>query len=188
MQFVTSHARRTLGVLIAAILVAGMLAGCGFPDTETTSASSTHRDGLPVSVDNCGQQVTVTAPPTTVVGNYQQSVELLLSLGLGDSIEATVYPDNPPLPEFAQGYRSIPELSSKNASFEQVLSVDPDLVYGGYSSAFDDAAGRSRKAFADAGSTTDLNLNAVRQSRSRWTTSTPRSATLAQQFHPDRFR
>lgn len=156
-QFVMSRARRTFGGVIATLCVSGLLAGCGSPDTDTASAASMQQDGFPISVDNCGQQVIVDAPPERVVGYFQQSVELLLSLGLRDSIAATVYPDNPPLPEYAKDYRSIPELSAKDASFEQVLSVDPDFVYGGYSSAFDDATGRSRKVFADAGVTTYLN-------------------------------
>jgi iron complex transport system substrate-binding protein len=156
-QFLIPRARRAFGVVVTAILGTGMFVGCGSPDTDTSSATSIHQDGFPISLDNCGLQITLDAPPERVVGYFQQSVELLLALGLRDSIVATVYPDNPPLPEYAQDYRSIAELSAKDASLEQVLSVDPDFVYGGYSSAFDDAAGRSRKVFAESGITTYLN-------------------------------
>jgi iron complex transport system substrate-binding protein len=146
-------ARRAASVLLALAL----LTGCGSASTETASNTAPQQAGFPVSADNCGQQVTVKTPPKKAVGYYQQSVELLLALGLRDSIAASVYPDNPPLPQYAEAYRSIPELSAKDASFEQVLSVDPDFVYGGYNSSFDESAGRSRKAFADAGITTYLN-------------------------------
>jgi iron complex transport system substrate-binding protein len=84
-------------------------------------------------------------------------VELMLALGLRDSIAATVYPDNPPLPEYAADYRAIPELSGKDASLEQIVALAPDLVYGGYGSAFDESAGRSRKTFSDIGIPTYLN-------------------------------
>jgi len=147
--------RRTSCAVLAAVLTLTVLAGCGSSRTE--SASDTPAPGYPVSVDNCGQQVTVKAPPKRAVGYYQQSVELMLALGLRSSIAATVYPDNPPLPQYADDYRSIPELSAKDASFEQILSVDPDFVYGGYSSTFDETAGRARKRFADTGITTYLN-------------------------------
>lgn len=150
----TPHRRRARNVL-AAVLAFGLLAGCGAD--EPAADSRTVPQGFPVSVDNCGQQVSVDAPPKRAVGYYQQSVELMLALGLQDSIVATVYPDNPPLPQYAGQYQSIPQLSSKDASFEQVLAASPDFVYGGYSSAFDQAAGRSRQAFTDAGIATYLN-------------------------------
>jgi iron complex transport system substrate-binding protein len=142
---------------LIALLTTAMVA-CGSADTENASATSeSSAAGFPVTVDNCGEKVTVQAPPERAVGYYQQSVELMLALGLQDSIAATVYPDNPPLPQYAEAYEAIPELSEKDASFEQVLSTSPDFVYGGYSSAFDESAGRSRKAFTDAGITTYLN-------------------------------
>ena len=156
-DFVIPPACRTAGVLLAVTLVLTVLTGCGTPRTEAASDTAPQQAGFPVSVDNCGRQVIVKTPPKRAVGYYQQSVELLLALGLRDSIAATVYPDNPPLPQYAEAYRSIPQLSAKDASFEQVLSTDPDFVYGGYSSTFDETTGRSRKAFADAGIATYLN-------------------------------
>ncbi|AQA06333.1 hypothetical protein BVC93_12295 [Mycobacterium sp. MS1601] len=130
------------------LAAAALLVGCGSqtPDTATTSA-----------IDNCGVQVTVDQPPTRAVGYYQHATEMMLALGLQDSMVGTVYPDNPPLPQYTAAYEAIPEISDKDASFEQVIAVDPDFVYGGYNSAFDEAQGRSRQAFADAGVTTYLN-------------------------------
>jgi len=150
-------ARRAVNVLLTIMLVVTVFTGCGSPTRPTVSDPAPPPTGFPVSVDNCGQQVTVEGPPQRAIGYYQHSTELLLALGLRESIVATVYPDNPPLPQYADDYRAIPELSAKDASFEQLLSVEPDLVYGGYASAFDESAGRSRKAFADIGVTTYLN-------------------------------
>lgn len=157
MAFLTAPHRRRVRNVLAAALSLAVLAGCSGETTESAFDSPTAQPGFPVSVDNCGQKVTVDDPPKRAVGYYQQSVELMLALGLQDSIVATVYPDNPPLPLYAEQYRAIPEISNKDASFEQVLSTSPDFVYGGYRSAFDEAAGRSRQAFADVGITTYLN-------------------------------
>jgi iron complex transport system substrate-binding protein len=148
--------RRTLRLLAlaaAVTLVLPLAAGCA----DRSGADAATAPGFPVSVDNCGVEVTLQAAPTRAVGYFQQSVELMLALGLGDAVVATVYPDNPPLPQYAQDYRAIPELSSKDASFEQILQLSPDFVYGGYSSAFDESSGRSRAAFSDIGITTYLN-------------------------------
>lgn len=141
---------------IAFVAGATLLAGCGAEPAEPT-ASATDVPGFPVTIDNCGESVTVERPPTRAVGYFQQSTELLLALGLQDSLVGTVYPDNAPLPRYADEYLAIAEISDKDASFEQLLEVTPDFVYGGYSSAFEESAGRSRAAFADAGITTYLN-------------------------------
>jgi iron complex transport system substrate-binding protein len=145
---------RPLRLLAIAALALPLLAGCAEPGGADTTAAA---PGFPVSVDNCGVEVTLQEAPTRAVGYYQQSVELMLALGLRDSVVATVYPDNPPLPQYERDYRAIPELSRKDASFEQILSLSPDFVYGGYSSAFEESAGRSRDAFSDTGIATYLN-------------------------------
>ncbi|MGB3483428.1 MAG: ABC transporter substrate-binding protein [Mycobacterium sp.] len=144
--------RTSVVVFTAAVL----LAGCGSESVQSTE-TSTAAAGFPVTMDNCGETVTVDQPPTRAIGYYQQSTEMLLALGLEDSMVGTVYPDNAPLPQYAEAYQAIPEISDKDASFEQLVAVDPDFVYGGYKSTFDEAQGRSRKAFADAGITTYLN-------------------------------
>ncbi|MCK0175948.1 ABC transporter substrate-binding protein [Mycolicibacterium sp. F2034L] len=145
---VKPYAVALLTPLILMVLTA--CGGSGAAETPPPEASA-------VTVDNCGVEVTVDRPPTRAVGYFQQSVELMLALGLQDAIVASVYPDNPPLPRFAEAYRAIPVLSAKDASFEQILALAPDFVYGGYSSAFDQALGRSRQAFTDAGITSYLN-------------------------------
>lgn len=133
---------------VAFLTTTVLLAGCGSPPADSATASA---------IDNCGVEVVVDQPPTRAVGYYQHATELMLALGLQDSIVGRVYPDNPPLPRYAAAYEAIPDISDKDASFEQLIAVDPDFIYGGYRSAFDDAQGRSRTAFADAGVTTYLN-------------------------------
>lgn len=155
MPVMTVSRRRGVIVLSTALLVAAVTPGCG--SAADDSATAVHHNGFPVTVDNCGQEIVFEAPPERAVGYFQHPVELMLDLGLQDSVVATVYPDNPPRPRQDAAYRAIPELSSKDASLEQVLSAAPDFVYGGYASAFDEAAGRSRQTFTGAGVTTYLN-------------------------------
>lgn len=143
----------------ALLAVTALVAGCGSPSPETVDAAAGSA-GFPVTVENCGETVTIDQPPTRAIGYFQQSTEILLALGLQDSVVGNVFPDNPPLPEYAELYDAIPEISAKDASFEQLLAVDPDFVYGGYRSAFAEAEGRARSAFADAGITTYLSPEA----------------------------
>lgn len=147
--------RARIEVALGVIAMTTALVGCA--NAQNGAATTNPSPGFPKSVNNCGQQVTITRPPKRAIGYYQQAVEMMLALGLQDSIAARVYPDNDPLPQYADAYRRIPELSAKDASFEQILGLSPDFVYGGYRSALDDAAGRSRAAFDRAGIATYLN-------------------------------
>jgi iron complex transport system substrate-binding protein len=140
-----------------------LLAGCGSPfedpaDADTDSGPTSSPDGAyPVTIDNCGEELTFDAAPEKVFAYYQHPAETLLALGLGHTVVGYAYPDNDALPGQEAAYDALPVVSDKGASFEQVVRTEPDLVYGGYGSAFDAEDGRSREAFADAGIATYLN-------------------------------
>ncbi|MGA5346832.1 ABC transporter substrate-binding protein [Streptomyces griseoincarnatus] len=133
--------------------------GCGASDEGGGDAKATAAapEGFPVAIDNCGVKTTYDKPPSRVVTIHQHPAELMLALGLKDRMVGTAFPDSAVLPELKKDYESVPELAEREPSFEKILDAEPDLVYGGYGSAFDEKEGRSRKAFTDAGIDTYLN-------------------------------
>ncbi|MFZ3554688.1 ABC transporter substrate-binding protein [Streptomyces sp. BH055] len=149
-----------IAAALAALSATVIVAGCG-PSGSDHAADTGRRwstaEGFPVTIDNCGVKTTYDRPPSRVVSIHQHPAELLLSLGLKDRMVGTAFPDSAVLPSLREDYASVPELAAKAPSFEKVLETEPDFVYGGYSSAFDEKEGRSRKAFADAGIDTYLN-------------------------------
>lgn len=149
--------RTAAGVLALSALA--LTAGCGSSDGpgDDPGAAASSPAGFPVTIDNCGVKTTYTRPPARVVTIHQHPAELMLALGLGDRMVGTAYPDSSVLPELRKAYEAVPELAEEEPSFETVLDAEPDLVYGGYGSAFGEKEGRSRKAFADAGIDTYLN-------------------------------
>jgi iron complex transport system substrate-binding protein len=90
----------------------------------------------PLTIDNCGQTVTFSAPPQRVVTIKSTATELLLSLGLGDRIVGTAFQDGPLPPDLALAGSGLPILSDKLPSQEVVLEVEPDFIYGGWESSF----------------------------------------------------
>ncbi|WP_411759675.1 ABC transporter substrate-binding protein [Streptomyces tunisiensis] len=133
--------------------------GCGSSDESGGDAKATAAvpAGFPVTIDNCGVKTTYDKPPSRVVTIHQHPAELMLALDLKDRMVGTAFPDSAVLPELKKDFESVPELAEREPSFEKVLDAEPDLVYGGYGSAFDEKEGRSRAAFADAGIDTYLN-------------------------------
>ncbi|MEV7283470.1 ABC transporter substrate-binding protein [Streptomyces sp. NPDC093252] len=150
---------RVAALALSAVLLA---TGCGASgeqatDPKPSGTSAASAAGFPLTVENCGVTTTYDAPPERVVTIHQHPAELLLALGLKDRMAGTAFPDSAVLPELRADFEAIPELAEKEPSFETVLEAEPDLVYGGYGSAFADNEGRSRKAFTDAGIDTYLN-------------------------------
>lgn len=126
-------------VLVPTLLLAGCAATPAASDdpapSETTAA-------FPLTIDNCGTEVTFDAAPERVVTIKSTSTEMMLALGVGDRIVGTAYQDGPVPEEWADAASGIPSLAPKMPNEESVLALEPDLVYSGWESAFSpDAAG-----------------------------------------------
>jgi iron complex transport system substrate-binding protein len=142
--------------LVAALLVSGC-ASTAAPDTADNPPP-----GFPVTVDNCGVSTTYDGPPTRAVALNQHAIETLLALGLQDSMVGTSFLDDRILPEYQAAYDRVPVLAKEYPSYESLLAVEPDFVYGGWDSAFDEKEGRARQRLTDAGVNTYLNIEDCR--------------------------
>ncbi|MEU8276431.1 ABC transporter substrate-binding protein [Microbispora bryophytorum] len=97
-------------------------------------------------------------PPRRAVTLNQHATEIMLALGLEKSMVGTAYLDDKVLPEYEAAYKGIKVLAKEYPSYEALLSVEPDFVYGGFAGAFDEKEGRSRDTLAKAGIDSYLNI------------------------------
>ncbi|MFC6880608.1 MULTISPECIES: ABC transporter substrate-binding protein [Actinomadura] len=155
----TSRARSLpLLSLLLVLASALLLAGCGGGSGEASAggAGGSAPPGFPVTVTNCGVTTTYEHPPKRAVSLNQQTTEILLSLGLEGSMAGTAYLDDRMPPDLDAAYRRVKVLAKEYPSEEALLSAEPDFVYGGFTSAFDEKAGRGRGTLAKAGIDTYL--------------------------------
>ncbi|RUM25553.1 ABC transporter substrate-binding protein [Rhizobium vallis] len=82
----------------------------------------------PLTITNCGQQVTFEKAPAKIVSIGQGMSEVLLSLGLADKITGTAVWVGPVLPQYAEANSRIKRLADNDPSFESVVGAEPDLV------------------------------------------------------------
>ncbi|MEU9234343.1 ABC transporter substrate-binding protein [Streptomyces subrutilus] len=144
--------------LLSALATALLLSGCGgaaAPSAAPEAGASAK--GFPLTVDNCGVTTTYQRPPQRAVSLNQHATEIMLALGLEKSMVGTGYLDDKILPDYQAAYDSVKVLSEEYPSFEALLEAEPDFVYGGWKSTFDEKEGRSRAAFTKAGINTHLN-------------------------------
>ncbi len=138
-----------LKLLLLAALAAITLAACGSSATPTQISPSVSASYAPVTIEACStttgsdSDISVGSisfsyeePPTRAVTMNQHATEVMLALGLEDHMVGTAYMDDTILPKYLSAYDQIPVLAVEYPSKEVLLSVEPDFVYGGFSSAF----------------------------------------------------
>jgi iron complex transport system substrate-binding protein len=135
------------------LITAFALGGCAsFSLAGSTSTPTPTVDpAAPVSVDNCGTDVTFDAAPERVVTIKSSTTEMLLALGLGDRIVGTAFQDGPVPDEWKSDVAGIPSISDKVPSEEVVLELEPDLVYAGWESNFSAEGAGERDELASLG-------------------------------------
>lgn len=101
------------------------LAGAGFFAAAPAYAQSTT---YPLTLENCGMEITFDAAPTQIVSLGQAMHEIMFSLGLQDRITATAVWLGPVLEEFEEANAAIPMISMESPSFESVVAEAPQLV------------------------------------------------------------
>ncbi|MGW8526659.1 ABC transporter substrate-binding protein [Nocardiopsis sp. NPDC055824] len=144
-----SSALPSLALLLAPVLA---LTACGPQDdrggdgTEAAAGS-----GYPRTVDNCGHEVTLDAPPQRAVSLNQGTTEILLSLGLEDQVVGTATWTDPIMEGLEEANGDIPRLAENNPSFERVLEAEPDLVTASFVSTLGAGGVATREQFEELG-------------------------------------
>jgi iron complex transport system substrate-binding protein len=111
------------------------LAACGSGDDARAAPSGDTAPGdFPVTVDNCGFEVTIDSAPERIVTVKSSTTEMVLALGLQDRLVGAAFLDAPVPAEY--GAEDLPVLSDKVPGREAVLGTGADLVYAGWESNF----------------------------------------------------
>ncbi|HEY5795955.1 MAG TPA: ABC transporter substrate-binding protein [Bosea sp. (in: a-proteobacteria)] len=117
----TTSTRRLRRLVRSATLALPLLAlGMGFASAQSTR--------YPVTVENCGHQVTFDKAPKRVVAIGQTQTEILYALGLGDRVVGTAVWFSPVAKRFEAANAGVKRLADNDPSFEAVVAQEPDLV------------------------------------------------------------
>lgn len=127
--------------LALAVLLLTLLSACTTPDVDDPAPTGPvdTATGYPVTVVNCGNEVTFDAPPQRVVTFRNEVVPVLSSLGVLDRVVGRVgrFHEDYFDPSTGTQLQQIPVLSDQisqvgggEISLEDVLAAEPDLVIG----------------------------------------------------------
>lgn len=82
----------------------------------------------PLTLENCGSEVTFDKAPETTVTVRQAATEVLYALGLGEKVTGTSVWFTKVLPEFEELNAGVERLADNDPSFESVVAKRPGLV------------------------------------------------------------
>jgi iron complex transport system substrate-binding protein len=136
--------------LRSALVVAGLLlvSGCGATVAQDRSAAD------PVTVTNCGQQVTFDKVPSKVVTNDTGITELMFALGLSGRMAGYVVDGNNTVDLQTSPWKADFDSTRKLAdkiSKEVVQGANADLVFAGWNYGFSESSGFTPDALKQLG-------------------------------------
>ncbi|MFN7104078.1 MAG: ABC transporter substrate-binding protein [Pseudorhizobium sp.] len=82
----------------------------------------------PLTLANCGRQITIAEAPMQTVSIGQSSTEILYLLGLADRVVGTALWVGPVLAGYEETNAKIDRLADNDPSFESVLAKKPDII------------------------------------------------------------
>ncbi|MDE3722934.1 ABC transporter substrate-binding protein [Nocardiopsis sp. N85] len=108
-----------------------MLSACGTSVAPEASPEAETAEGYPLTVENCGTDLTFEAAPTSVVGLSPSQTELLVELGLADRLVGQAQVAHYELDDDVTArIADVPVLSEDTPpTREDLLNVAPDFVY-----------------------------------------------------------
>ncbi|TDV44228.1 ABC transporter substrate-binding protein [Actinophytocola oryzae] len=124
--------RRTAPLMAALFLVPVLTVGCADSNTPSNADGAAASDHYPVTVENCGRQVTFDKAPSRVYLGFQSAAELFFALGLGDRAIAQIKPMDPPLPAQKADFDRVPDESPDAyvpVGKEQMFALRPDMLF-----------------------------------------------------------
>ncbi|MBR8741892.1 ABC transporter substrate-binding protein [Nocardiopsis sp. MG754419] len=129
-----------------------LLTACGSPADGDGPVEA----GRGPTLENCGHEITLDAPPERAVSLNQGTTEILLSLGLEDRIVGTATWTDPIMEGLEEADEGIPRLAENAPSFERVLESEPDFVTASFVATLGPGGVATREQFEDLGVPTYL--------------------------------
>lgn len=138
------------------VAVVSVLLPVGCVRAPVPAAGTAAAPGYPLTVQNCGRQVVIDAPPQRAVSLNQGSTEILLSLGLADRMVGTATWTDPVRPGLEAENARVPRLAVNKPSLETVLDTEPDFVSASFGGTLGPGGVADRDQFAQLGVPTYL--------------------------------
>ncbi|MFJ7733991.1 ABC transporter substrate-binding protein [Lysinibacillus sp. NPDC097231] len=124
--------------LVFAIALLAILGACNAKEGATQSGKiePSQAETTEITIDNNGTTQVYKEAPKKAISLNQHVTEIMLALGLEDSMVGTAYLDDKIYEPLQAAYDKVPVLAEQYPAKEQVIDAEADFLYGGWKSAF----------------------------------------------------
>ncbi|MGA3602683.1 ABC transporter substrate-binding protein [Lysinibacillus agricola] len=127
--------------LVFAIAIIAILGACNAKDNPESAAQGekvepSQAEKTEITIENNGTTQVYKEAPKKAISLNQHVTEIMLALGLEDSMVGTAYLDDNIYEPLQAAYDKVPVLAKQYPSKEQVIDAEADFLYGGWKSAF----------------------------------------------------
>lgn len=127
--------------LVFAIAIIAILGACNAKDKPESAAQGekvepSQAEKTEITIENNGTTQVYTEAPKKAISLNQHVTEIMLALGLEDSMVGTAYLDDNIYEPLQAAYDKVPVLAKQYPSKEQIIDAEADFLYGGWKSAF----------------------------------------------------
>ncbi len=127
--------------LVLAIAMLSILAACGNEEKQDATSQSEQVElakagASQVTIDNNAMTQVYAEAPKKAMSLNQHVTEIMLALGLEDSMVGTAYLDDAIYPPLQAAYEKVPVLAKQYPTKEQVIDAGADFLYAGWKSGF----------------------------------------------------
>ncbi|WP_285400439.1 ABC transporter substrate-binding protein [Lysinibacillus sp. fls2-241-R2A-57] len=127
--------------LVFAIALIAILGACNTKDKPESAAQGekvepSQAETTEITIENNGTTQIYKEAPKKAISLNQHVTEIMLALGLEDSMVGTAYLDDKIYEPLQAAYDKVPVLAKQYPSKEQVIDAEADFIYGGWKSAF----------------------------------------------------
>ncbi|KOS64415.1 ABC transporter substrate-binding protein [Lysinibacillus agricola] len=127
--------------LVFAIALMAILGACSEKDkpesaTQGEKVEPSQAEKTEITIENNGTTQVYKEAPKKAISLNQHVTEIMLALGLEDSMVGTAYLDDEIYEPLQAAYDKVPMLAEQYPTKEQIIDAEADFLYGGWKSAF----------------------------------------------------
>ncbi|ATP38691.1 iron ABC transporter substrate-binding protein [Solibacillus sp. R5-41] len=146
-----------------ALTAALILTACNDTEPETKNEpASAGATAEALTIENEGVTLEYTEVPKRAITINQHVTEIMLALGLEDSMVGTSYLDDEIYEPLQEAYAEIPVLAEHYPSKEQIIANEADFIYGGWAGAFNPKNVMSREELKELGINSYLQSSSIK--------------------------
>lgn len=151
-------------ILVPIALASALILGACSDDEQNIkqATADSEETSQVITIENEGVSITYDEAPKNAISINQHVTEVMLALGLEDSMVGTAYLDDQIYAPLQDAYDQVPVLAEQYPSKEQVISTEADFIYGGWASAFNEKNLMSREELEQLGIGSYLQSSSVK--------------------------